>query len=181
MKRGHEETRGLHWRVLLVNLLLWPLPPAVGPRVRSFVFRMLGFRIGRGTLLAGTPIMTGPPQLHRHLEIGRECYLNVGCWLDLAAPVTLADRVSLGHEVMLLTTSHRVGPRGRRAGAVYSAPVTIGAGAWLGARAVVLPGVTVGPGAIVAAGAIVVRDVSPDTLVGGIPARPLRELSPEEA
>ena len=51
---------------------------------------------------------------------------------------------------------------------------------WIGANATVLPGVTIGKGAIVAAGAVVHRDVPPFTVVGGVPARILRELSQEE-
>lgn len=56
------------------------------------------------------------------------------------------------------------------------APVHIGAHAWLGAGAIVLPGVTVGEGAIVAAGAVVTKDVAPRTVVGGVPARLIKEL-----
>ena len=56
--------------------------------------------------------------------------------------------------------------------------MSIGKGVWLGARCTILPGVTVGDGAVVAAGAVVVRDVAPHTVVGGVPARFLRELDP---
>ena len=56
------------------------------------------------------------------------------------------------------------------------ATVTIGNGVWIGARAIILPGVTIGDRALVAAGAVVTRDVPADTLVGGNPARVIREL-----
>lgn len=54
-------------------------------------------------------------------------------------------------------------------------PVTIGDHIWIGARTNVLNGVTVGDGAVVAAGSLVTRDVPPRALVGGVPARVLRE------
>ena len=57
-------------------------------------------------------------------------------------------------------------------GSVLAGGVRVGAGAWIGARAVVLPGITVGPGAVVGAGAVVTRDVSPQSVVVGSPARP---------
>lgn len=55
-----------------------------------------------------------------------------------------------------------------------STPVTLGHDVWIGHGAVILPGVTVGTGAIVAAGAVVTRDVAPYTIVGGVPAQPIR-------
>jgi acetyltransferase-like isoleucine patch superfamily enzyme len=50
-------------------------------------------------------------------------------------------------------------------------PVEIGEDVWIGAHAVVLPGVRIGSGAVVGAGAVVNRDVPPNTIVGGVPAR----------
>lgn len=61
-----------------------------------------------------------------------------------------------------------------RMGRPGAAPVTIGPGAWIGARAVVEPGVRIGPGAVVAAGAHAVADVPSDAIVVGRPARVLR-------
>lgn len=59
----------------------------------------------------------------------------------------------------------------RRIGGTWVAPVTVGAGAFVGAEAVLMPGVTVGDGAVVAAGAVVTRDVTPGTIVAGVPAK----------
>jgi maltose O-acetyltransferase len=57
-----------------------------------------------------------------------------------------------------------------------SAPITIGDGAWLGARSTILPGVTIGAGAVVAAGSVVIGDVAPDVVVAGVPAVVRRQL-----
>ena len=57
-------------------------------------------------------------------------------------------------------------------------PVTIGHDVWIGHGATLLPGVTVGDGAVVGAGAVVSRDVAPYTIVGGVPARLIRERFP---
>ena len=54
--------------------------------------------------------------------------------------------------------------------------MTIERGAWIGARAVILPGLKIGAGAVVAAGAVVTEDVAPDVMVGGVPAKELKRL-----
>ncbi|TVR72799.1 MAG: acetyltransferase [Sphaerobacteraceae bacterium] len=56
--------------------------------------------------------------------------------------------------------------------------VTIGHDVWIGTNAIILPGVSVGTGAVVAAGAVVSKDVEPYAIVGGVPAKPIRERFP---
>jgi len=176
-----EETVGLHLRLLVARALLAPLPPHVGSRVRPLVLRAAGFRIGRGTVMWGTPIITGSGDIYRRLAVGQECWFNVGVLINLGAEVSIGDRVGLGHQVMILTETHPIGSPERRAGPVLARPVRIGDGAWLGTRALILPGVEIGAGAVVAAGAVVTKDVPPNVLVGGVPARVLRELEAEHA
>ncbi len=89
--------------------------------------------------------------------------------------------VSIGPFVRFITDSHEIGKVTRRAGKVYYDPISVGDGAWIGAGAIILGGVTIGRGAIVAAGAVVTHDVAPDTLVGGTPARLIRDLPPLES
>jgi acetyltransferase-like isoleucine patch superfamily enzyme len=79
-----------------------------------------------------------------------------------------------------LTVDHEIGPSEHRCTNPVMAPIAIGDGAWLASRVLVLPGVTVGKGAVVAAGAVVTRDVAPDTLVAGVPARFVRNLEGTE-
>lgn len=89
---------------------------------------------------------------------------------------TIGKGVSIGPNAMVLTQTHDIGWKARRAGKARRLPVTIGDGCWIGAGAIVLPGVTVNRGSIVAAGAVVTKDVPPHTLVAGVPARPMRTL-----
>jgi maltose O-acetyltransferase len=176
-----EETEGLHGRLLLAQLLVAPLPYHTGTRIRALVLRLAGFEIGHGTVFWGMPTLTGPGNFRSRLVIGRFCWFNVGCFLDLGHTITIGDHVSVGQQVMLLTTSHEIGTTARRAAAPYTRPITIENGAWLGARSVILPGITVGAGAVVAAGAVVTKDVPPNMMVGGVPAQRLRELTSDES
>ena len=172
-----EELSGLHLRLLLARLVLALLPIHVGSRLRVYILRLAGFQIGNGCVIWGTPIITGNSDLYRRLTIGKGCWINIGCFFDLGAPITIGNQIAIGHQVMFLTTSHDVGPHTQRAAATHTSAITIGDGAWIGARCTILPGVTIGAGAIVAAGAVVNRDVPPDTLVAGIPARATKTFS----
>jgi maltose O-acetyltransferase len=169
-----EEFRDFNPRLVLASWIAVFIPLRAGYRTRPFLLRLAGVKVGRGTLMAGTPRILAPDS--GLLDIGRFCWFNVGCTLDVHAPLVIEDNVFIGQEVMILTHSHEIGPAGRRGGVLEAKPVRIGRGAWLGARSTILPGVTVGEGAIVAAGAVVNSDVPPQTAVGGVPARVLKSL-----
>lgn len=139
---------------------------------RRWVLQRRGHRIAPDARIHSGTIVHG-----RHLTVGRRAVINRGCAIQADVAVTMGDDVHVGPGVRILTTSHDIGPSRRRAGARYSRPVTIGAGAWIGAGCQIMPGVTMGAGAIVASGSVVTGDVAPDTLVGGVPARVIRALA----
>jgi maltose O-acetyltransferase len=175
-----EETEGFHLSYLLARMLMAPIPDYTGERIRALILKLMGFDIGYGAGFAGTPIISGPRPLKANLHIGKHSWFNRSCAFDIGAPVRIGDHVSVGQEVMFITTSHEIGNLGRRAGPLSVAPITIGDGVWLGARSTILPGVTIGAGAVVAAGALVTHNVPTNIIVGGVPARPFRKLDPFE-
>jgi acetyltransferase-like isoleucine patch superfamily enzyme len=146
--------------------------------LRVALLRRVGVHIGEDTVLGGHMRISGARHAERNLRIGSTCFINEGCRFEVGGRITVGDRVYIGQDVTLLTTTHEVGPHEQRCGPVLIAPVSVGDGAWLGAHCVVLPGAHIGAGAIVAAGAVVTGPVPPDTMVGGVPARRLRELVP---
>ncbi len=85
----------------------------------------------------------------------------------------------IGHNVVLATLNHEVAPEKR--GTMHPAPIVIGKNVWIGSNATLLPGVSIGDGAIIAAGAVVTMDVPVNTVVGGVPAKLIKEIeSPKE-
>lgn len=152
------------------------------PRMRIFdrgrflVLRMAGLKI-RGPCTIWGPLTIRPIGSARNIEIGRGSFLNTDVRFGAPKdPVRIGDNVLIGPRVMFETASHGltfVPGKGRDE---WTKPIVVEDEVWIGAGAIVTQGVTIGRGAVVAAGAVVTRNVAPQTLVGGVPARLIREL-----
>ena len=123
-----------------------------------------------------------------NIHVGNECFMNYNCVLLDVAPITLGNSVWLGANVTLATPCHpllaeerifRDYPDGHH-DLEYSKPITIKDNAWICSCVTVCGGVTIGENAVVAAGAVVTKDVPPNTLVAGVPAQIVRELSEDD-
>lgn len=114
----------------------------------------------------------------RHIRIGKNVFINCRVMFTDLGGITLEDGVLIGPQARILTVNHPENPAERRG--LILKPVRIGKNAWIGAGATVLPGVTVGENAIVAAGSVVTKDVPPNTVVGGVPARVLKPIATDE-
>ncbi len=153
-------------------------------------WKLRGARVGRNPAVAGDPLVQcsdleiGDDFLiwsgYRRtmlsgwgrIRIGDKCFLNSGVVLFSVKEVVVEDEVAIANEAYVTdTNSHGVEGRG-----CVDAPVRIGRGSWIGARAIILPGVTIGSRCLVAAGAVVAKDVPDDSLVAGNPARIVRSL-----
>lgn len=174
-----EETYGFDPMWEMAQILMLFIPPYTGGRVRTLIMRLLGFHVGKNTMIWDTPRLFGDRNLHRNICVGKSCLISVGTYWDLAAPIQLGNYVGVSPETMFLTGSHDIGNMNNRVGRMEACPVIICDGVWLGARCTILPGVTVGEGAVVGAGAVVTRDVSPHTVVAGVPAKWIRDLARE--
>lgn len=167
------------WRLYLLSLRDGVLntvvaSPWVPDKVRVRLLRVAGAKgVATSAMLRSGATYIGSAT---RLSIGERTFINYGCVLDLRATITIGTRVAIGPGVMLLTSSHTMGSSEYRAQNSAYAPVSIGDGAWLGARSTVLPGVTIGRGAVVAAGAVVTSDCDPDCLYAGVPAQMKRRL-----
>jgi len=171
-----EPFRAGRWAAQAVSSAL---PQLCFNRTRSFALRALGVKLGARSLLMGTLRITGPATSEDLLSIGADVVITGPLHVDLGARVTIGDHTYIGHDVTLLTVDHEIASSKQRCGEPQAGAITIGSGAWLGSKVIVLPGVTIGDGAVVAAGAVVTRDVVANTIVGGVPARVLRELGSE--
>lgn len=162
---GRTDSAWWHW---LVNGAA--ASPALSRSARARLLETAGFEVGTAIIESGCHFFSSD------IGLGDWCVLNSDCYIDNRARVEVGDRAGLAHGVMVCTSTHDLGDEAKRWGAYRTAPVTIGAGAWIGVRATLLPGVTVATGCIVGAGAVVTKDTEPNGLYVGIPARRKSDL-----
>jgi maltose O-acetyltransferase len=130
-----------------------------------------------GSLGEGTEIR--PPfycDYGRHTHVGARTFVNYGLVALDVAPIRIGDDVQIGPYVQLLTPTHPLEPKPRRARWEAAEPIAIGDNAWLGGGVIVCPGVTIGADTVVGAGAVVTTDLPPGVLAVGAPARVVRPL-----
>lgn len=138
--------------------------------LRALMSRLVGYRVDDGFRLF-PPVYT---DFGKNIKIGKDVFVNSGCSFQDQGGVTLGDGCLVGHNVVFATLDHDKRP-GRR-GDMTAAPIVVGKDVWIGAHATILKGVTIGDGAIVAAGAVVTRDVPPNTIAAGVPARVVKTI-----
>ena len=114
----------------------------------------------------------------KNIKLGRNVFINSGCHFQDQGGIEIGDGALIGHGVVLATLDHGLLPEERHD--LKPGRITIGKNVWIGSNSTVLRGVTIGDNAVVAAGAVVTKDVPANTIVGGAPARVLREIDPEQ-
>ena len=133
------------------------------------------------TELTGGPVGPGfclfPPfytDFGKNIRLGKRVFINAGCCFQDQGGIEIGDDCLIGHQVVLATLNHDFDPQKR--GNMTPAPIRLGRRVWIGAHATILPGVTIGDNAVVAAGAVVTKDLPPNAVVGGVPARVLKKI-----
>jgi len=141
-------------------------------RARPPLLRACGLEVHR-TAVIGPHLLVG---ITRDVRIGEGVFINARCVVDGAGSLAIEPNVWVGMQVGFFTTVHEIGEATRRAGPGSHLPIRIESGAWIGAKSAIFGGVTVGRGAVVGAGSVVRKDVPPNTVVAGVPARVVRTL-----
>ena len=109
-----------------------------------------------------------------NITVGKNVFINAGCQFQDHGGIVLEDGVLIGHNTVIATLNHD--QDFRRRSSLIPKTVRICRDVWIGAGCVICPGVTIGEHSIVAAGAVVTKDVPPDVVVGGVPARIIKRL-----
>jgi acetyltransferase-like isoleucine patch superfamily enzyme/glycosyltransferase involved in cell wall biosynthesis len=172
--------------LLIPGSILFTLRVKMTSRVQGFVrvggkwprFSSLGtVEIGRGLTVDSRQVRTefGAAPKGR-LIVGDDVYLN-GCSIVATTSITIGDNCLIGDLTSIMDTDyHALSSEAP----IKAEPVTIGNNVWIGRNCTILPGVSIGDNAVVAAGSVVSKSVPPNTLVGGVPAKAIKELVIDE-
>ena len=110
----------------------------------------------------------------KNITIGNNVFINADCKFQDQGGIFIDDGALIGHGVVLATLNHDMDPEKRQQ--LHPAPIHIGKRVWIGANATITAGVTIGDNSIVAAGAVVTKDVPANTVVGGVPAKKIKDI-----
>ena len=138
--------------------------------VRALLSELFGYEVPR-SLRVFPPFYT---DFGRNITVGEHVFINACCHFQDHGGVVLGDGCQIGHNVVFATLNHGLKPEERRT--MTPAPIVLGKNVWVGSNSTILQGVTVGDNAVIAAGAVVTKDVAADTVVGGVPARKLKDI-----
>lgn len=109
-------------------------------------------------------------------HVGKNFFANFDCTILDVCEVRFGDNCMLGPSVQIYTATHPLTTAERNSGKEYAKPITIGNNVWIGGSVVINPGVTIGDNAVIASGAVVTKDVPADVVVGGNPARVIKQI-----
>ena len=151
------------------------LRKAVGRKYRYCYYKLILGSYGKKNSIRPKVFIEHP----NNVFIGDNCIINECAIIqgNVNAKVVIGNRVTVSYGAVILTASLIIGSDPFQRGHTQK-DVIIDDGAWIAARAVILPGIKIGEGAIVAAGAVVTKDVQPYTIVAGIAAKETRKLRP---
>ncbi len=135
----------------------------ISSRLRVFLLRLFGAEIGTNVYIKPSVRVKFP----WYLSIGDHCWIGEDVWIDNLARVSIDSHVCVSQGVYLCTGNHDWSSRNMR---LFSRPITLHSGCWIGARSVVCPGVTVAEGAILTAGSVATKNLGSFGIYTGNPA-----------
>ena len=111
-----------------------------------------------------------------NIHVGENFYANFGCVILDVAEVRIGDNCFIAPQVGIYTATHPIDPIQRNSGLEFGKPIRIGNNCWIGGHATINPGVTLGDNVVVASGSVVTKSFGSNVVIGGNPARVLKEI-----
>lgn len=157
-----------------INSLIFTfLPETRFFKFKNFLYKIAGVKLDNNIRICSSVRILGGGKLF----IGENTWIGPETLIISTSGIWIGKNVDIGPRVYIGTGTHEIGKDNiRMAGKGLKQDVKIGNGTWIGTGAIILPGVTIGDMCIVAAGSVVNKDIGENTLVGGVPAKTIKNL-----
>lgn len=148
-------------------------------RYSSLWYRKLGVVFGKNPMISTDLRVSGE---YSNISIKDNVIITEGCFFLAKNKISIGENTGIGFRTMIITSSNPNGPYSelKKLYSNETKPVKIGDNSWIGAGSLILPGITIGNYSIVAAGSVVTKDVPDYYVVGGVPAKLIKQLSPAD-
>ena len=159
------------WFVIVMKIT-WPLPdwrPIMW--LRGFLTRPCFKNCGSNLQLSSDVKIN----CSNNMIIKDNVYIAHGCWINAQGGIIIEDEVMLGPYTVLASGNHTMSNGSYRYGKPHRAKIHIHFGSWTGAGVKIMPGVTIGKSVCCAAGSVVINDIPDNVIVGGVPAKILKQ------
>jgi maltose O-acetyltransferase len=111
-----------------------------------------------------------------NIHVGENFFANFDCVFLDVCDIRIGDNCQVAPGVHIYTATHPLNPYERNSGKEYGKPVRIGDNVWIGGKSVINPGVVIGNNVVVASGSVVTKNVPDNVVVGGNPAKVIKQI-----
>ncbi|WP_114765822.1 sugar O-acetyltransferase [Vibrio rhodolitus] len=153
-------------------LLLADLNKATAEDSREALYQALFAHYGKGSIIR-SPFSC---EFGQTIKIGAKTFINMNATFLDGAPITIGNHVLIGPNAQFYTAGHSLDYMSRRNWETFCKPIVVEDDVWIGGNVVINQGVTIGARSVIAANSVVTKDVEPDCLYGGTPAKLIRRL-----
>ena len=172
-----EILREFYMRELIFLTLANHLPRLkISDRIRYKLLRLAGIKIN-GKCMIVSPVNIRPIGGAKNIEIGRGTFINSDVRFGVPdGNVVIGNNVLIGARVSFETVSHSIEYTPGKMRTRTTGSIVVGDDVWIGSGVIIIQGVSIGRGAIIAAGSVVTKDVDANTIVGGVPAKFIKDV-----
>lgn len=146
----------------------------LGSRLRCFILKHLGCRIGNDCYIGPNVTIISPS----NLTIGNNVSIHQDCYIDAIGGIQIGDDVSIAHSVSILSFNHNYSAKDcpiKKQGTTKQ-KIIIEDDVWVGCKVTILPGTIIRNRTVVGAMSLCNKIYNPNMMIAGIPAKPIKEI-----
>lgn len=140
--------------------------------IKRCLLKVAGIEVGKNVKAVGPIIISNAAVL----SVGDDTWLGMDFKVYGSGSCIIGKRCDIGPDVVVLTGSHEIGDKNRRAGKGVHYCVTIGSGCWIGGRSTFMGNIKIGDSSVIGASSLVLKDIDKNVVAVGNPAKEIKKL-----